>query len=57
LDCICIQSQHELPKGCVIDYEIMFEKVIQKKFESLVEAMGKNWKKEIEGLSTMDQWF
>ena len=35
----------------------MFEKVIQKKFESLVEAMGKNWKKEIDGLQTMDQWF
>ena len=57
LDCICIQSQHELPKGCIINYEMMFEKVIRRKFESLVEAMGKNWKKEIEGLATMDQWF
>lgn len=57
LDCICIQSQHELPKGCIIDYETMFEKIIKKKFEPLVEAMGKNWKTEIEGMSTIDQFF
>jgi DNA polymerase elongation subunit (family B) len=57
LDCICIQAQHELPKGCVIAYDVMFEKVIQKKFEPLVEAMGKNWSKEMDGLKTMDEFF
>ena len=57
LDVICIQAHHTLPKGCVIAYDIMFEKIIQKKFEPLVEAMGKNWKKEIDGIKTMDEWF
>lgn len=57
LDVICIQAHHKLPRGCVIAYDVMFEKIIQKKFEPLVEAMGKNWRKEMDGLKTMDEFF
>jgi DNA polymerase elongation subunit (family B) len=57
LDVICIQSQHDLPAGCQIDYEKMFEKIIQKKFEPLIEAMGEDWKIRIEGMKTLEQWF
>ena len=46
---ICIQKHHRLPEDLLIDYDLMFEKNITKKFKDLVTAMDKNWEVEVEG--------
>jgi len=57
MDVICLQKHHSLPSDFKIDYNMMFEKVIQNKFEDLIDAMGKDWKIDIEGLKTLEGWF
>jgi len=54
---ICIQPDKILPATAEIDYNLMFDKVIRKKFEPLLDAMGLNWDKEIEGQTGMDAFF
>jgi len=54
---ICIQQVHILPPEIEIDYDMMFEKTIKKKFEPLLDAMGRYWNVEIEGHTQLDKWF
>ena len=57
VDVICIQEHHNFPQNLEIDYPTMWEKVIKKKFEPLLQAMDISWDKEIEGQQGIDQWF
>ena len=56
-DVICIQDNHKLPPEVEIDFDIMFEKVVKKKFEPIFDAMGYHWNVVIEGVKQLDQWF
>jgi DNA polymerase elongation subunit (family B) len=57
IDVICIQQQHigKIP-ALDVDRPKMFEKIIKKKFQPLIEAMGRDWDIEMEGKTTLDQW-
>ena len=40
---ICVQENLELPEGYIVDYDIMFEKLIKKKFTPILESLGIDW--------------
>ena len=40
---ICVQENLELPQGYIVDYDIMFEKLIKKKFTPILESLGIDW--------------
>ena len=56
-DVICIQEHHKLPTEVEIDFGIMFEKIVKKKFEPILDAMGYHWRVVIDGEQQLDQWF
>lgn len=56
-DVICIQDNHKLPPEIEIDFDLMFEKIVKKKFEPILDAMGYHWNVAIEGHKQLDQWF
>ena len=56
-DCICVQSNIELPEEFIIDYNTMFEKIIKKKFEPILDSLGLNWNVEMEGQKKLESWF
>ena len=56
-DVICIQEHHKLPPEVEIDFGIMFEKIVKKKFEPILDAMGYHWRVVIDGEQQLDQWF
>mgnify|MGYP002813237466 CR=1 FL=1 len=56
-DAFCIQEGMEVPKWLEIDYNLMFEKVIRKKFSPILHELGINWDKEFNGVKDLDEWF
>ena len=51
---ICVQSNLELPEGFKVDYDIMFEKIIKKKFDPILDSLGMDW--EGKKQSSLDDW-
>lgn len=56
-DVICLPSDVKLPKDCVVSYPVMFEKTVKNKFKPIFQAMGLDWKVEMEGQKTLGDWF
>jgi len=55
---ICIQKQHTLPKDFKVDYDLMFDKIVRKKFEPILDAIGENWERQFEPRGeSLDKWF
>jgi len=55
-DAFCIQEGMEVPKWIVIDWALMFDKVVKKKFRPILHELGTTWDKEMMGLQDLDQW-
>ena len=55
-DVICIQKNHKLPMNFEINYDLMFEKVMRKKFEPLLDSMGYFWNTIVGGEQSLDKW-
>ena len=53
----CIQEGMEVPKWVDIDYDLMFEKVIKKKFYPILHELNVSWEKTFMGLQDLDEWF
>ncbi len=48
---ICITEDIEsVPEGIEVDWKVMREKTLQRKFESLLEAVGVSWQEAVEGI-------
>ena len=55
-DVICYQDKHVIPDGFKIDYNMMYEKLIKKKFEPIVESLGLFWDTSIDNQGVLDKW-
>jgi len=53
-DVICYQDGHDIPTSFEIDYDVMYDKLIKKKFEPIVESLGLFWDTSINSQSTLD---
>jgi DNA polymerase I len=53
----CIQDGMRVPDWLIIDYDLMFEKVIKKKFYPLLHELNKDWDKIFNGKTELDEWF
>ena len=51
---ICYQSHHEIPEVFKIDYDKMFDKLIKKKFEPILEALGMYWDTSVNDQQTLE---
>lgn len=47
----------ELPDHIVVNWELMAEKIVKKKFESLLMSIGITWDTAINGQKTLESWF
>lgn len=56
-DTFCIQEGMKVPEWIEIDYEVMFEKVMKKKFLPILHELGQEWDVVIENLQVLDEWF
>jgi len=56
-DTFCIQEGMKVPDWIEIDYDIMFEKVIKKKFYPIFHELEVDWKTTFENMSQLDDWF
>lgn len=54
---ICYHDGHEFPKDFEVDYNIMFDKLIKKKFEPIIESMGLFWDTAIGKQGILDGYF
>ena len=55
-DVICYQEQHRIPDEFEIDYDVMFDKLIKKKFEPILEALNLHWDTAVSNQGTLDTW-
>ncbi len=55
-DAFCIQEGMKVPEWIVIDWALMFDKVVKKKFRPILHELGTTWDKEMMGLQDLDQW-
>jgi len=55
-DAFCIQEGMEVPEWLEIDYPLMFEKVVKKKFRPILHEIETTWDKELMGLQDLDKW-
>ncbi len=53
----CIQEGMKVPDWLIIDYDLMFEKVIKKKFYPILYELNKDWDKIFNGKTELDEWF
>lgn len=56
-DAFCIQEGMQVPDWLKIDYDVMFEKVIKKKFYPIFHELDVDWKTTFENMSQLDEWF
>ena len=56
-EAFCIQEGMEVPPWIEIDYDLMIEKVLKKKFRPILHELGTTWEKEMEGVKSIDEWF
>jgi len=57
---ICItENIIEVPEGIEVDWKVMREKTLKRKFDSLLEAVGMTWNEAVEGIKqeTLGAWF
>lgn len=55
-DVLCYQNHHVIPEDFEIDYDIMFDKLIKKKFEPILEALNLHWDTSVSDQSVLDAW-
>jgi len=55
-DVICYQPGHIIPSSFEIDYDVMYDKLIKKKFEPIIESLGLFWDTAINNQSTLEAW-
>ena len=55
-DVICYQDGHVIPESFVIDYDLMFDKLIKAKFEPILESLDMYWDTEINNQQSLDAW-
>ena len=51
---LCYQDIHKIPECFKIDYDTMYDKLIKKKFEPIVESLGLFWDTAINNQSTLE---
>lgn len=56
-DAFCIQEGMKVPPWVEIDYDVMFEKVIKKKFYPIFHELEVDWLTTFENISQLDEWF
>lgn len=55
-DVFCMQEGMIVPDWIVIDWALMFDKLIKKKFYPLLHELNTTWDREMMGLQALDQW-
>ncbi len=51
---LCYNNHHVIPKDFQIDYNVMFEKLIKRKFQDIIETLGLKWEIYVEGQQKLD---